>query len=84
MNTFEPTAPVGDPLYGTTNFMYARPTTIEAEFAAYGADNFGLSSEDIWDGAVAILVRLDGDDDNIDSLKDELDLFRRENDLDLD
>ena len=34
--------------------------------------------------AVAIMVRLDDDDDDMESLKDELGLFRRENDFDLD
>ncbi len=84
MNTFKPNTPAGDPLYGATNDMVVGPTTIEAELAAYGADDFGPSSDDMWAGAVAIMVRLDDDNDEMESLKDELDLFRRENDFDLD
>ena len=66
MNTFKPTVPAGDLPYGTTNDMYARPTTIEADLAAYGGGDFGPSSDDM------------------ELLKDELDLFRRENAFDLD
>jgi hypothetical protein len=84
MNTFKPNTPAGDPPYGATNDMYVGPTTIESELAAYGADDFGPMSDDMWTGAVAIMVRLDGDEDEMESLKDELDLFRRENDFDLD
>ena len=84
MNTFKLSAPAGDLPYGTTNDMYARPTTIEADLAAYGGGDFGPSSGDMWDGAVAIMIRLDDDTDDMELLKDELDLFRRENAFDFD
>ena len=89
MNSFKPAAPAGGHPYDTTYDMYAgdmyaglRP--LEAELAAYHAHNLGPTSDDIWDDVVAMVFRLDGDDDEMQSLKDELDLFRRENDLDLD
>ena len=84
MKAFKPTTPAGDLQSGTTDDMYAKPTTVEAELAVYGAEDIGPSSDDMWDDAVAIMVRFDDDDDDMESLKDELDLFRRENDFDLD
>jgi hypothetical protein len=84
MNTLKPTARAGDYPYDTTNDMYAGLQPLEAELAAYHAEHFGPSSDEIWDDVVAMVFRLDGDDDEMQSLKDELELFRRENDLDLD
>ena len=84
MNTFKLTPPAGDPPYDTTSDMYAGLRPLEAELAAYHAENIGPSSDDIWDDVVAMVFRLDDDDDEMQSLKDELELFRRENDFDLD
>jgi len=81
MNTFKLTPPAGDSPYDTTSDMYAGLRPLEAELAAYHAENIGPSSDDIWDDVVAMVFRLDDDDDDMRSLKDELELFRRENDF---
>ena len=84
MNTFKPIARAGDPPYDSTSEMYAGLRPLEAELAAYHAHNVGPSSDEIWNDIVAMVFRLDDDDDEMQSLKDELELFRRENDFDLD
>ncbi|HEX9701715.1 MAG TPA: hypothetical protein VGA19_02605 [Rhodospirillales bacterium] len=84
MKTFDPIARAGDPSYDSTSEMYAGLQPLEAELAAHHAENLGPSSDVIWDDVVAMVFRLDSDDDEMQSLKDELELFRRENDFDLD
>jgi len=75
---------MSDPLYTATRTLSARPMATGADVAAYGAENVGPLSGDMWDDPVATLIRLDDDGDDMESLKDELDMFRRENDFDLD
>ncbi len=84
MNTYKPIAPVGDPPYDTPTDMYAGLRPLEAELALHHAENFGPSSDEIWDDVVAMVFRLDSDDDDMRELKDELELFRRENDFERD
>ena len=84
MNTFKHTAPAGDPQLRTTSNMYAGLSTVEAELAAIGVDDSGFVRDSKWEGVIAIMVLLDYKDDDMESLKEELNLFRRENDFDLD
>ena len=84
MNTFKHTAPAGDPRLATASNMGAGLSAIEAELAAIGVGDSGSVRDSKWDGAIAVMILRDDKDDGTDSLKDELDLFRRENDFDLD
>ena len=84
MNTFKHTGPAGDNQLPTTSNMYAGLSTVEAELAAIGVEDSGFVRDSKWDGVIAMMVLLDYKEDDLDSLKDELDLFRRENDFDLD
>ncbi len=84
MNTFKPTAPAGDPRFSPPETMDAGLSAIEAELAAVGVGDSGSVRDSKWDGAIAVMILQDDKDDCTDSLKDELDLFRRENDFDLD
>ena len=54
------------------------------QLAAIGVGDSGSVRDSKWDGAIAVMILRDDKDDGTDSLKDELDLFRRENDFDLD
>ncbi len=84
MTTFKHTAPAGDPRFATTKNIDAGLSAMEAELAAVGVGDSGSVKDSKWDGAIAVMVLQDDRDDYMDSLKDELDLFRRENDFDLD
>ncbi len=84
MNTFEHPAPAGDSHLTTIGNMNAGLSAIEAELAAIGVGDSGSVIDSRWDGAVTVLVLPDDRGDDVDSLKDELDMFRRENDFDLD
>ncbi len=84
MTTFKHTAPAGDPRIATTGNRDAGLSAIEAELAAIGVGDSGSVGDAKGDGAIAVMTWLDDRDDDMDSLKDELDLFRRENDFDLD
>jgi len=84
MTTFKPPLPAGTSPYDTTSDMYAGLLPLEAELALHHAENIGPKSDDIWDDVVAMVFRFDDDDDDMRSLKDELELFRRENDFERD
>ena len=84
MHTFKPTAPAGDPRFPTTKNIDAGLSAVEAELAAVGVGDSGSVKDSRWDGAIAVMILQDDKDDDLCSLKDELDLFRRENDFDLD
>ena len=84
MTTFKSTPPAGYPPYDAIGDMYAGLRPLEAELALHHAENIGPPSDEIWDDVVAMVFRLDSDDDDMQALKDELELFRRENDFDLD
>ncbi len=86
MHTFKPTAPAGDPRFATTGNRDAGLSAVEAELAAVGVGvgDSGSVRDSRWDDAIAVMILQDDKDDDLCSLKDELDLFRRENDFDLD
>ena len=84
MSTYKYTAPEGDPHLPTTGNMYTGLSSIEAELVAIGDDDSGFARDSKWDGVIALMVLLDDKDDDMESFKDELDLFRRENEFDLD
>ncbi len=84
MDTFKHTAPAGDPRFETTVTLNAGLSAIEAELAAIGIGDSGFVRDPKWDGAFAVMVKPDDEDEDLDSLKDELEMFRRENDFDLD
>ena len=84
MDPFKSTAPAGDTQIHTTSTMYAGLSAVEAELVSIGDDDSGFAGDSKWDGVIAIMVLLDDKDDDTESLKDELDLFRRENEFDLD
>ena len=84
MSTFKYTAHEGDPQFPTTSSMYAGLSSVEAELIAIGDNDSGFVRDSKWDGVIAVMVLLDDKDDDTESLKDELSLFRRENDFDLD
>jgi len=84
MNAIKPTASVGYPRYETISNGDPSLTIMEAELNADSADCLPPPLNDMWDGAIAIIVRPDNAGDDLYSLRDELEMFRRENDFDLD
>ena len=84
MTTFKHTPFAGDPQFGATGTIDAGLSGIEAELAAIGIEDSGIAGDSKWDGVIAIMALQDDKDDSMESLKDELVLFRRENDFDLD
>ena len=84
MTTFKHTAPAGDPQFGTSGNMDSGLSGVEMELAAIGVEDSAFGDDSKWDGVIAVMVLLDDKDDDTESLKDELSLFRRENDFDLD
>ena len=84
MNTFKHPDSAGDAPFSTIPDMDAGLSAMEAKLAAVGVENSGKVSDSKHDALLAVMILMDDKDDDVDSLMDELDMFRRENDFNLD